>query len=373
MRVLAFTNTPLDPTLGSGKAVLRWSEGLRARGHEVRVVTADEITLPRRMRRGWVWRLAFGACWYGPGRGREFKPDVVEFYGAEFGWLAQHWRKQPRRPLLVAHLNGLDALAFESMHPGQLDPGRTKPRWRALDVSCFSSVDRIAALCPADVNYIVERGWQPRAHCGIVEHGVDAEFLAAPPVARDQAVAFTGSWIPRKGTDTLARVMGPLLLEDSTLRLDILGAAPATPEAVRSLFPAAARERVVVHGRMTSAQIAPVLFRAKVFLFPSLYEGYGLGLSEAMAAGCAAVTTPTGLGSALRDGAEAMICPFRDEETMRAAVRRLLDDDTFRARLAAQGRARLAAQTWPQQAAELERLYQHWLIEHRAENPAREA
>jgi glycosyltransferase involved in cell wall biosynthesis len=365
MRILSFTNCPLNPRLGSGRTVIRWSEGLRKRGHEVRTVEPDAVIIAPGQQRAWRWRMALGAWLKGIRMVKDFQPDVIEFYGAEFGWLAQRLRKLPNGPLLVAHLNGIDALSYELMHPGQLDAGRTKPRWLAYDVGCFSSVHRVAALCAADADYVVARGWQPREHCGIVEAGLDEEFLSSSPLAdRDQAVAFTGSWTERKDPATLVAVMTLLLKEDPLLRFDILGAA-ADADAVRAAFPPEVRSRVVVHGRITDAEMAAVLRRAKVFLFPSLYEGYGMALSEAMSCGCAAVTTATGLGSDLRHNEEALVCPSRDVPALQDAVRHLLRDESTRLRLAERGRARFVPLTWPHQIAELDALYQRWLTEHR--------
>jgi len=365
MRILIFTNCPLNPRLGSGRTVIRWSEGLRTLGHEVRVIEPDAVIVAPGQQRAWRWRMALGAWWKGLKSVKEFQPDIIEFYGAEFGWLAQRLRARAKGPLLVAHLNGLDALSHELMHPGQLDSGRTKARWLAHDVCCFSSVHRVAALCPADANYVVERGWQPREHCGIVETGLDAEFLSPSPLTgRDHAVAFSGSWTERKDPATIVAVMAPLLQEDPLLRFDVLGAA-ANADSVHAAFPSEVRSRVVVHGRITDAEMAVTLGRAKVFFFPSLYEGYGMALSEAMACGCAAVTTPTGLGAALRSKEEALVCPMRDALAMQHALRHLLGDESARLKIAKAGRARFAQKTWPHQVSELESLYQHWLKEYR--------
>jgi len=365
MRILAFTNCPLNPKLGSGRTVLRWSEGLRQRGHEVRTIEPDAVDLAPGQRRAWRWRMALGAWLKGPKMVKDFRPDIIEFYGAEFGWLAQWLRSKPNGALLVAHLNGLDALSYELMHPGQLESGRTKARWLAHDVCCFSSVHRVEALCTADADYVVARQWQTREHCGIVETGLDAEFISSSPLTgRDHAVAFSGSWTERKDPATVVAVMSALLQEDPALRFDVLGAS-ANAEAVRNAFPSAVRTRVVVHGRLTDAEMAATLSRAKVFFFPSLYEGYGMALSEAMGCGCAAVTTATGLGASLRPNEEALICPMRDVSALQNAVRHLLRDETARLKIAEKGRARFATMTWSHQVAELESLYQRWLAEHR--------
>jgi glycosyltransferase involved in cell wall biosynthesis len=360
MRILSFTNCPLDPTLGSGKTVLRWSEGLRQQGHEVKIVPPEDCLLEMGVRRGWRWRLALGAWLRGPGFLRAFPADIIEFYGAEFGWLAQRLRRRHPRPLLVAHLNGLDALSDELMYPDSHKFPDSTPRWKQLDTACFSSVDRVAAICQADADYVARRDWQTAENCAVVEPGLESEFLPPPPTGpREHLVVFTGSWSARKDPATVARVMIGLLQEDVNLRFEILGAAPDA-QAVYAAFPEAVRARVVVHGKLSNAEMAAVLRRARVFFFPSLYEGYGMALAEAMACGCAAVTTATGLGADLRQGEEALICPFRDAPALQNAIRQLLRDNALCEKITKQGRERVANLSWERQGRQLAEIYSIW-------------
>ena len=128
MRILALSNCLLDHASGSGRTRLAWADGLRALGHEVTTVESIELLggsegapAGRRLRmvRG-AWR------WLRRHRPRRY--DVVEFYGAEF-WLATWWlSRQPERPLLVAHTDGLEMLAEERLRPLRPD-GAAAGRW----------------------------------------------------------------------------------------------------------------------------------------------------------------------------------------------------------------------------------------------------
>lgn len=80
---------------------------------------------------------------------------------------------------------------------------------------------------------------------------------------------------------------------------------------------------------------------AAVFLFPSRYEGYGLPPLEAMATGCAVVSTRVGaVPEFLADREDGLLVEPRDVAGMARAVLALLGDDGLRARLGAGARAR---------------------------------
>jgi len=84
---------------------------------------------------------------------------------------------------------------------------------------------------------------------------------------------------------------------------------------------------------------------AKVFVFPSLYEGFGLPPLEAMAAGVPVVAARAGsLPEVLGDAA--FWCDPLDVESIAVAIRTAVTDDGLRARAVAAGHARVACYDW---------------------------
>jgi glycosyltransferase involved in cell wall biosynthesis len=92
-----------------------------------------------------------------------------------------------------------------------------------------------------------------------------------------------------------------------------------------------------------------------VFLAPSVVEGFGKPPIEAMACGCALVTTDNG-GSAdyAIDGDTALVCPPKDGRALADAMARLLHDDDLRCALAERGREYVRRFDWDNSAATLE-------------------
>lgn len=92
---------------------------------------------------------------------------------------------------------------------------------------------------------------------------------------------------------------------------------------------------------LTREQVAMGLKRADIYVFPSVYEEtWGLCLTEAMASGCACITTDNAGGRAqIEDGVTGLIVPKRDTGAMRSAIDRLAGDKELRERLGANARA----------------------------------
>ncbi len=103
-------------------------------------------------------------------------------------------------------------------------------------------------------------------------------------------------------------------------------------------------------GYIPETDLAPLTAAATVFAFPSLYEGFGFPLAQAMAAGVAAVTSNVSSLPEIAGDAALLIDP-RSLTELRDAIERLLLSPSLRAELATRGRARAAQFTWENTAA----------------------
>lgn len=105
------------------------------------------------------------------------------------------------------------------------------------------------------------------------------------------------------------------------------------------------RERIVLTGYVPESTKAALLGGAEALAFPSLYEGFGLPVLEAMACGTPVLTSNVSALPELVDGAGVLVDPT-DADAIAAGIESLTRDEALRARLRAAGVARAGEFTW---------------------------
>lgn len=163
-------------------------------------------------------------------------------------------------------------------------------------------------------------------------------------------VLAVGTLEPRKNLPRLVAAYSSLdEAQQARHRLVVVGASGwqtgETLNALRSLG-----ERCEMLGYVSDAALAELYRRCAVFCYPSLGEGFGLPVLEAMAAGAAVVTSH--LSSLPEVGGDAVeyVDPLR-VSSIAAGLRAVLDDESHRAELAARARARAGEFSWERFAA----------------------
>lgn len=207
------------------------------------------------------------------------------------------------------------------------------------------------------------------AHFGVRPDRVRVIPLGAPPaseVAPDPALnaryglsspyfLFVGTLHPRKNLDRILQAFARLVRGGhDRLTLALAGAAgrgaPALIARIRAL---GLENRVRCLGYVPAADLPALYAGAVGFVFPSLYEGFGLPPLEAMAWGAPVVASTTSSLPEVVGNAGLLVDPY-DVPGLAAAMERLLDDPALRDRLIAAGRERVALFRWDRCAEETE-------------------
>jgi glycosyltransferase involved in cell wall biosynthesis len=159
---------------------------------------------------------------------------------------------------------------------------------------------------------------------------------------------------PQKGLIHALQALPKIVEQHPTAHLMSVGAItdPAWLDQLKSEARAAGVEDHF-HVLGTQRDVTDFLRACDVFVFPSLYEGLGIALIEAMAAGCACVATTAGpIPEIAENGRDAVLVPPADPEALAAAVCDLLADDEKRARLGAAARKTALERFQPGPAAD---------------------
>jgi glycosyltransferase involved in cell wall biosynthesis len=369
--VLLAGDYPPDERFGSSRVLLRLAAEMVAMGHDVRRLLADELApwVPgARLRPLFVPRV-LAARHDGLARASgEF--DVVDVSGGDGAALFSRLARRGAATACIARSHGLEHRWYQAMLDDHRLSRASKPWYRRIlfplvrlpqvEASIRSADAAIVAASP-DRDHIVSARWLPPGRVHVVMHGLDPVVDRA--VARTRDLLFAGSWILRKGTVDLVRAFTNVARVRPDVRLTVAGTGVNASE-VRAAFPAALSGRIDVIERLAPEEMAEAYASHRILVFPSTFEGFGLVVPEAMAAGCVPVSTPVGaVPDLVRHDADGLIVPPRDPDAFAAAVIALLADPERLARLAASARARSRSLSWQKAARDTLRVYEEALSE----------
>jgi starch synthase len=241
-----------------------------------------------------------------------------------------------------------------------MEEAEREPEWAVTlsgnQDSSQKTARKEAELAMADVVYVassytrktLEAARDFKGKVVIVPYGsptLPAANGSRPPIERKRdgklRVLFVGSLGQRKGLSYLfaaCRQLGPAAVE-----LTIIGQKPLEPCAILDRELSAVRWLPTCPHQQVLAEMAA----HDVFVFPSLFEGFGLVLLEAMAMGLPVVTTEHTAGPDLiRDGVEGFIVPIRSSAAIAEKLELLLRDPLRRSDMSECARLRAREFSW---------------------------
>jgi glycosyltransferase involved in cell wall biosynthesis len=184
------------------------------------------------------------------------------------------------------------------------------------------------------------------------------EASGAPPVDGPYVLALGASG-PRKNLPRLVEAFARIAGSHAEVSLVLAGPdgadRPAVERAIDAL-PADVRSRVRLPGLVEGPVRAALLRDAAVLAYPSLYEGFGFPVLEAMQAGVPVLTSRVAALEEVAGGAAELVDPLEADD-IAAGLDRMLSDDALRRDRQQRGRERAAGFTWERTAAGLASAY----------------
>ena len=197
-----------------------------------------------------------------------------------------------------------------------------------------------------------------RSRLRVVHHGT--RFVEPPPgIERQPWILHVGAVQTRKNLLRLIEAFENAAPAPWRLVLaggDGFGAAQVRDRAASS----PARDRIEFQGWVDDRRLADLYARSSLLAFPSLNEGFGIPILEAMAWGLPVVASNR---SALPEvcGSAALMVDPGDTHALGSAIRTLIDDRELASALAAKGRERAQERPWSVAAEETLRVYKELL------------
>ncbi len=225
--------------------------------------------------------------------------------------------------------------------------------WRRLMYDeAARRADAVVTVSEHARHRIVDRlGIDPsRVH--VSYHGVESENFTPQPADADSAIRrrlgidgpymyYPASLAPHKNHPTLLRSLQLL----AGRRLVLTGPNSGQLDKLMTVAGEYGVADRVQHLGMVAPEQLPALYRgASCLIFPSLYEGFGVPIVEAMASGCPVACSEGGAAAEVAGGAALLFDPSQPE-AIAEAVRRL-DDGAIRDRRIAEGLRQAARFSW---------------------------
>ena len=231
-------------------------------------------------------------------------------------WIAQNLPSTLRRAkhfVAISQFTKDAAVAELGLSPDRIDVVPLAPAEEFQPVSAGDAADAMRRFGLADRGYVLS--------ISTLEPRKNFDRLLAAHLRLPQAVRTRAPLVIAGGKgwgDVLARPEADAAMRDGTVRL---------------------------LGHIGDGDLVALTARAAVFAYVSLYEGFGLPVVEAMAAGSPVLASNTTAVGELAEGAALLVDPM-DEAAISAGLRRLIEDRAYAEELRQAGLARAAEYTW---------------------------
>ena len=263
-------------------------------------------------------------------------------------------------PDLAAEIAKRHPLIALIHHPLAFEFGLSDSEITLLKLSetrALQQVVRVIANSPTTARDLNQHYGIPAELIEIILPGTDRVKCLKPRAQRNADdsgrvhLLSVGSIIPRKGFQDLIAALEPLI--DLPWTLSIAGDTSRNAAAYERLKMDIKRchleDRIEVLGTVSNEELENLYAKADIFVLPSLFEGYGMVYAEAMARGLPIIATTAGaIPDTVPEEAGLLVEPG-DIPALTNALKVLLQDPAYRARLSS-GALQAAAQqpTWDQ-------------------------
>ncbi len=348
MKYLLAINVPRDENAGAASTVLGLGKKLQEKGHYVDFVFNDD--LPFRTKNPAWHRLYFSIYLIVKLVGQRIKKveyDVLIVSGG-YGYLIPFSRFLFGKPLFINRSHGPEYVG-EPIPLKQLIsyrlPYELLIRWQCEIATKYADLTLVTNQFEKthmtrnfnlDINRII--ALPPAIHDMFFDKHLNYKNKCKLP-----KLLYVGTWIERKGVNQIVKAYNMLCGQYDGLSLTIVGID--NKDEVESEFENSMN--VYAKSAIDRKDLIKIYDSHQVLIFPTLSEGYGKVVLEAMSRGMCVITTPMGYGAEIINHNEnGFIVPFHDHEAIVSTISTIISDQKLLDSISVNARKSVEGLTW---------------------------
>ena len=233
---------------------------------------------------------------------------------------------------------------------GRIKRRLTAPLWKLRLSSCDRGLRGATAallINREDAEYAISHYQLPPEKIWVFRNGVNpvSDGRVRLPETPSQ-VLFLGSWLKRKGTETLGRAAA--ILHERGIKLKwMLAGTGLERDAVLAQWPTELIDSTVINPRFAPDQEGRLMAESSIFVLPSFFEGQPLALLEAMAWGCCCITSNCcGQKDLINDRETGLLHAPGDAEKLASLIEECAENGELRQRLGRNAAISVEGRTW---------------------------
>lgn len=253
------------------------------------------------------------------------KWDIVDATTADT-WILGKIRGKRKKPKIVVSSHGLEHIFEEKRVIYEKKTSLRYKCWAYLNLKLVESslrrADHICVLTQSEKEYIKKNFSIPQDKISVVYHSLPAHFMNLPEYhpPNEFKILYVGGWSERKGVRYLLEAMESLCNHNINFCVTLAGLKVKESLVERQLSERL-RARLKIIPFIENRALPALYFSHSLFVFPSLYEGFGMVLAEAAACGIPIITTQAGIAAEwFKNKVNGIVVPYQDSSSIYEAI-----------------------------------------------------
>ncbi len=199
------------------------------------------------------------------------------------------------------------------------------------------------------------------------KHGVDLKIIDNTPENHEKSdIFFAGRLIKDKNVDVLIRAVYLVRQEFDSVRCLIVGEGPERPRLIKLVESLGLGKNVIIMNFLEYRELISYMKSAKIFVFPSAREGFGIVVIEAMACGLPVITVRHPMNAAtelVHDERNGFVCELEDKDIAHRIVV-ILKDKMLREKFSIYAKDYAKRFDWEEVVSSMESFYKQVINKH---------